>query len=101
MKITFKKALAIIAMLSMLAGFALNVNAANTALTSTTSYNDVDTITVTATKDFAQGGEDISTLRVTDEDGATVAGIDASDVTELNGSFTVDVTAEAATLNAG
>jgi hypothetical protein len=47
MKVTIKKALATIAMFSILGGLALNVNAA--AQASTSSYDNVDTITVTVT----------------------------------------------------
>lgn len=97
MKITIKKALATIAMLGVLGGLAFNVNAAAITVDSV-SYNGTDTITVTdAGKDYT--GDVLTTFRVTDQDGATVAGIDVSDVTEANGSFTVDVTAESGTLN--
>ncbi len=97
MKITIKKALATIAMLGVLGGLVFNVNAAAITVDSVV-YDWTDTITVTdADKDFA--ADVLTTLRVTNQDGATVAGIDVSDVTESNGSFTVTVTDESGTLN--
>jgi hypothetical protein len=87
MKITIKKALATIAMLSILGGLALNVNAAAIDVDSVTYDDGTDTITVTdAGKDYT--GDVLTTFRLTDEDGATVAGITVTDVTEANGSFT-------------
>lgn len=87
MKITIKKALATIAMLSVLGGFAFNVNAAAINVDSVVYDDGTDTITVTdADKDFST--DVLTTFRVTDQDGSTVAGIDVSDVTEANGSFT-------------
>lgn len=91
-----KKALAGMTMLSVFAGVALNVNAAAIQVDSVT-YNGTNTITVAdADKDFSSDA--VTTFRVTDQDGNTVSGIDATDVTESNGSFSVDVTAEAASL---
>lgn len=97
MKITIKKALATIAMLGVLGWLAFNVNAAAITVDSVV-YNGTDTITVTdAGKNYTLDA--LTTFRVTDQDGGTVAGIDVSDVTELDGSFTVAVAAESATLN--
>jgi hypothetical protein len=87
MKITIKKALATIAMLSVLGGLALNVNAAAIDVDSVVYDDGTDTITVTdAGKDYT--GDVLTTFRVTDQDGATVAGISVADVSEANGSFT-------------
>ncbi len=98
MKITIKKALATIAMFGVLGGLVFNVNAAAITVDSVV-YNGTDTITVTdADKDFST--DLLTTFRVTDQDGATVAGIDISDVTESDGSFAVSVATESATLNA-
>jgi hypothetical protein len=87
MKITIKKALATIAMLGVLGGLAFNVNAAAINVDSVTYDDGTDTITVTdADKDFSS--DLLTTFRVTDEDGSTVAGISVADVSEANGSFT-------------
>lgn len=74
----------------------LSVDAASVTSTASITGN---TITVTASPDFI--GDIVSTLRVTDKDGNQVAGIDKADITPGIGSFTVDVTAEAAALTSG
>lgn len=87
MKITIKKVLATIAMLGILGGLAINVNAAAINVDSVVYDDGTDTITVTdADKDFST--DVLTTFRVTDQDGSTVAGISVADVSEANGSFT-------------
>ena len=67
MKITIKKALASIAMFSVLGWLAFNVNAAAITVDSV-AYNGTDTITVThTTKDYTL--DLLTTFRVTDQDG--------------------------------
>lgn len=84
MKNTFKKIVSLTALMGLL--LTLNVNAA--ALTIDSVALSGTNLTVTdADKDFT--GDVVTTLRVTDQDAATVAGIDVSDVTEANGSFVV------------
>lgn len=89
MKITFKKALAITAMFGLLGGVALNVNAAAITIDSVVYNDGTDTITVTdAGKNYSS--DNITTLRVTDENAVTIAGVDVSDVSaNNNGSFVV------------
>jgi hypothetical protein len=93
MKITFKKALATIAMFGLLGSFALNVNAAaiNMAAGDSAVYNDeTDTVTVNiALKDFAS--DNLSTLRIVNGNtSATVANTTVAQVTaNNNGSFVV------------
>jgi hypothetical protein len=89
MKITIKKALATLAMLSVLGGLALNVNAA--AQTSTSSFDNVNTITVTVAGVADFTADVLTTLKVTDQDGAGLTGVDVADVTEnADTTFTVN-----------
>lgn len=91
MNSTFKKALATIAMLSLLSGFALNVNAA--AQTSTSVFDGSNTITVTVPGVAVFTSDVLTALNVTDQDGTSLTNVDVADVTE-NGdtTFTVDTT---------
>ncbi|MCP4520713.1 MAG: hypothetical protein GY827_03310 [Cytophagales bacterium] len=89
MKSTFKKVLASTAIIALSAGIMFNVNAAALTVDSVTYDDGADTITVAdASKDY--DSDNIATLRVTDEDAATVADITVADVSaNNNGSFVV------------
>jgi hypothetical protein len=96
---TFKKVIAGVSTLAIVAATTVSVNAA--AVVSSATLTDANTITVTTTGvNFATDTEAVTTLVVSDSTGAAVAGIDATDVTEIDGSFTIDVTTETATFDA-
>jgi len=88
MKITIKKELTTLAMLSVLGGLALNVNAA--AQTSTSSFDNVNTITVTVAGVADFQADVLTSLKVTNQDGTALTNVDVADVTEnADTTFTV------------